>query len=102
MCRKWNFFLSQDFTQRKSHFYLQAERVSVAKSLPPEPGLDSKEPICVLKCRMPAGKIISRRFLQSSTLKILFDFLFTEGYSKDTYKFLTSYPRRDVSTFQYN
>ncbi|CAG7826609.1 unnamed protein product [Allacma fusca] len=77
---------------------VEAERASVARSLPPEPGIDCKDPVCSLKCRMPAGKVISRRFLRSNSIKVLFDFLFTEGYSRESYKFLTTYPKRDLTT----
>jgi len=72
------------------------ERKMVLDTLPLEPGPDCQEPICSLKCRLPTGKFVSRKFLQSSPLKVLLDFLMTEGYTKDKFKFLFSYPKRDL------
>jgi len=77
-------------------YTLQQLRTEVANSLPPEPGADCQSPTCFLKVRVPGGKILSRKFLQSTTLHVLFDYLFSEGFSRDTHKFLTSYPKRDV------
>ncbi|CAL8103451.1 unnamed protein product [Orchesella dallaii] len=76
----------------------QREREEVARGLPEEPGNDCTESVCVLKCRLPGGKIVSRRFLHSSVIKVLFDFLFSQGFSKDKFKFLTTYPKRDLTT----
>lgn len=71
-------------------------REHIASTLPPEPEANCADPVCSLKCRVPGGKVISRRFLQTTTLNVLFDFLFTQGFSRDEYKFLTTYPKRDV------
>jgi hypothetical protein len=76
----------------------QRERDDVARGLPEEPGSDCTESVCVLKCRLPGGKIVSRRFLHSSIVKVLCDFLFSQGFSKEKYKFLTTYPKRDLTS----
>jgi len=79
--------------------FADAQRRSVLDTLPSEPGPGCTEPICVLRCRFPNGKIGSRKFLQSTKLKILFDYLFSEGFSKDEYKILFSHPKRDLTEF---
>lgn len=72
-------------------------RDQIALTLPTEPDVNCSDAVCSLKCRLPGGKIISRRFLQTTTLNVMFDFLFTQGFSRDGYRFLTTYPKRDVS-----
>jgi len=72
-------------------------REQIANTLPPEPDSNSTDPICSLKCRLPGGKVVSRRFLQSTTINVLFDYLFTQGFSRDEYRFLTTYPKRDLT-----
>jgi FAS-associated factor 2 len=74
----------------------EVERKRVLATLPAEPGPTCTEPICSVKCRLPTGKFVSRKFLQSAPLKILLDFLMTEGYTKDKFKFLYSYPKKDL------
>jgi hypothetical protein len=71
-------------------------RDQIAATLPPEPENDCPDPVCSLKCRLPGGKIVSRKFLYTTTVNVLFDFLFTQGFPRDDYKFLTTYPKRDV------
>ncbi|OXA50924.1 FAS-associated factor 1 [Folsomia candida] len=62
-------------------------RDQIATTLPPEPDTSCTDPVCSLKCRLPGGKIISRRFLQSTTLNVLFDFLFTKGFHRTSIDF---------------
>lgn len=76
----------------------EEQRAEAARALPPEPGSDCMEPICSLKCRLPGGKTLSRKFINTCPIQILFIYLFTEGYSKNLYKFLTTYPKRDLTT----
>jgi hypothetical protein len=72
-------------------------REQIATTLPMEPDANSTDPVCSLKCRLPGGKTVSRRFLQTTTLNVLFDFLFSQGFSRDEYRFLTTYPKRDLA-----
>jgi len=77
-------------------------RSHIATTLPPEPDAACPEPMCSLKCRLPEGKLISRRFLQSTTLGVLFNYLFSQGFSRDEYRFLTTYPKRDLASMSEN
>jgi hypothetical protein len=71
-------------------------RDQIGLTLPPEPDANCADPVCSLKCRLPGGKIVSRRFLQTTTMSVLFDYLYTQGFSRDEFRFLTTYPKRDV------
>jgi FAS-associated factor 2 len=75
------------------------DRNKVKKQLPPEPdATETKEPICTLKIRVPERKpMLVRRFFQSSPVKLLLDYLYSEGYSKNEYRFLFSYPKRNLA-----
>ena len=73
-------------------------REQIANTLPSEPD-STVDAICSLKCRLPGGKVVSRRFLNATTLSVLFDFLYTQGFSRDEYRFLTTYPKRDVINY---
>lgn len=73
------------------------EREKLKSELPAEPGNECTEPVCSLKVRVPDGKFLARKFLQSTTLKTLYDYLYAEGYSKTQFKYLLTYPKRDVS-----
>jgi len=88
----------EELQKKESEERDQRERDEVARALPTEPGNDCTESVCVLKCRLPGGKIVSRRFLHSSIVKVLFDYLFSQGFAKEKYKFLTTYPKRDLTT----
>ena len=75
----------------------QAIRASVADTIPPEPPSDTSELVARLRFRCPNGEMINRRFLGSTPLNILLNYLVTQGYNTQEYKVLTTFPRRDVS-----
>ncbi|KAK4468691.1 hypothetical protein MN116_007556 [Schistosoma mekongi] len=107
-------------------------RLSMAASLPPEPpapktsaaeaflstpeGVDG---ITTLRFRLPQGSnvassnsnnndpnikngILVRRFAGSDTLKHVFIFIESKGFSKSDYKLLTTYPIRDLTSIDEN
>ncbi|XP_013397035.1 FAS-associated factor 1 [Lingula anatina] len=76
----------------------EAIQQSLADQLPDEPPADSKEPISILRIRIPGGEFITRRFLAKHPLQILLNFITSKGYHMEEYKVLTTYPRRDIST----
>lgn len=82
---KWLFFLPQ------------AIRLSLEQSLPPEPKEESTESVSKLRIRTPSGEFFERRFLASSKLQVVFDFVASKGYPWEEYKLLGTFPRRDVS-----
>lgn len=76
---------------------LQAIRLSLEQTLPPEPKEETGEPISKLRIRTPSGEFLERRFLGSCKLQVLFDFVASKGYPSDEFKLLTTFPRRNVS-----
>lgn len=76
---------------------LQAIRLSLEQTLPPEPKEEAGEPISKLRIRTPSGEFLERRFLGSCKLQVLFDFVASKGYPSDEFKLLTTFPRRNVS-----
>ena len=81
--------------------YLQAMRQSVAGTIPDEPPADCTETLARLRFRCPDGKMLNRRFLGTTLLSTLLNYLLSNGYSSDEYKVLTTFPRRDVSIYYY-
>lgn len=97
----------------------EAHRKKVEAGLPPEPPLDQGDNITKIRVRLPKGEYIERRFQAHTPLKVRFastdryrfcnfytfifqvllDFLIVKGYPTEEYKVISSWPRRDVSTF---
>ena len=80
-------------------FPRQVMKLSLAETIPPEPPADCTDVMSRLRFRCPDGQMKQRRFLGSTTLHVLLNYLMTEGYRKDEYKVLTTFPRRDVSGY---
>ena len=45
--------------------------------------------------------MLERKFLASATLQTVLDYLTIEGFPAEEYKVLSSWPRRDVSTYSF-
>ncbi|KAK1801201.1 hypothetical protein P4O66_022890, partial [Electrophorus voltai] len=72
-----------------------AIRLSLEQALPPEPSEDGGERISKLRIRTPSGEFLERRFLGTTRLQVLFDFVASKGYPSDEFKLLTTFPRRN-------
>ncbi|XP_053325817.1 FAS-associated factor 1 [Spea bombifrons] len=75
----------------------EAIRLSLEQSLPPEPQEEHSEPQSKLRIRTPSGQFIERRFLGSSPLQVVFDFVASKGYPCQEFKLLSTFPRRDIT-----
>uniref|UniRef100_T1J5Q1 J domain-containing protein n=1 Tax=Strigamia maritima TaxID=126957 RepID=T1J5Q1_STRMM len=75
----------------------EAIRLSLEDKMPPEPSESTRLPTTEIRFRLPAGKVVSRRFLAKESLQILLDFIVVQGYPVDEFKVLTSWPRRDLT-----
>ncbi|KAM4642274.1 FAS-associated factor 1 isoform 2-T2 [Discoglossus pictus] len=75
----------------------EAIRLSLEQSLPPEPQEEHSEPQSKLRIRTPSGEFLERRFLGSSPLQVVFDFVASKGYPYEEFKLLSTFPRRDVT-----
>ncbi|KAL7985095.1 hypothetical protein Chor_003665, partial [Crotalus horridus] len=73
----------------------EAIRLSLEQSLPPEPKQESTESVSKLRIRTPSGEFFERRFLASSKLQVVFDFVASKGYPWEEFKLLGTFPRRD-------
>uniref|UniRef100_K7E7L8 FAS-associated factor 1 n=1 Tax=Ornithorhynchus anatinus TaxID=9258 RepID=K7E7L8_ORNAN len=80
----------------------EAIRLSLEQSLPPEPREESTEPVSKLRIRTPSGEFLERRFLASSKLQVVFDFVASKGFPWDEFKLLSTFPRRDVTQLDPN
>nr|XP_019936993.1 PREDICTED: FAS-associated factor 1 [Paralichthys olivaceus] len=78
----------------------EAIRLSLEKTLPPEPAEESGEQISKLRIRTPSGEFLERRFLGSCKLQVLFDFVASKGYPFDEFKLLTTFPRRNITQLE--
>ncbi|GBP57236.1 FAS-associated factor 1 [Eumeta japonica] len=77
----------------------EAQRMSAAARVPDEPAADIAE-VARIRVRLPPPHTdyLERRFHAADTLAMLLDFLASKGYPQDTYKVLSSWPRRDITT----
>ncbi|XP_068095161.1 FAS-associated factor 1 [Hyperolius riggenbachi] len=75
----------------------EAIRLSLEQALPPEPEEELSEPQSKLRIRTPSGEFIERRFLSSSPLQVLFNFVASKGFPCHEYKLLSTFPRRDIT-----
>uniref|UniRef100_A0A8D1GUA5 Fas associated factor 1 n=1 Tax=Sus scrofa TaxID=9823 RepID=A0A8D1GUA5_PIG len=80
----------------------EAIRLSLEQALPPEPKEENAEPVSKLRIRTPSGEFLERRFLASSKLQIVFDFVASKGFPWDEFKLLSTFPRRDVTQLDPN
>ena len=71
--------------------------MSLANLLPEEPDAACKESVSLLRIRCPDGRVLNRRFLAQDPLQVLLTYVGSEGFEPNTYKLLTTYPRKDVS-----
>uniref|UniRef100_A0A674DPT0 Fas (TNFRSF6) associated factor 1 n=1 Tax=Salmo trutta TaxID=8032 RepID=A0A674DPT0_SALTR len=83
--------------QKEADDEKEAIRLSLEHALPPEPAEEGGEPISKLRIRTPSGEFLVRRFLGSTKLQILFDFVASKGYPWDDFKLLTTFPRRNIT-----
>ncbi|OCT82730.1 hypothetical protein XELAEV_18025263mg [Xenopus laevis] len=79
----------------------EAIRLSLEQALPPEP-LEESEPLSKLRIRTPSGKFLERRFLGSSPLQVVLDFVASKGYPCHEFKLLSTFPRRDITQLDPN
>ena len=77
---------------------LQAIRQSIQDQLPPEPPENCKQPLSNIRLRCPGGEMFTRRFLATTRLQVLLNFVTVKGFDTANYKVLTTFPRRDVSS----
>jgi len=70
--------------------------------LPEEPDATCTEPVALLRIRCPDGRVLNRRFLASEPLQVLLTYVGSVGFAPDTYKLLTTYPRKDVNTLVFS
>lgn len=75
--------------------YFQKERKRLAEQLPPEPPENAKA--TTIRLRLPTAEMLERRFLVTEKLSTLLKYAASQGYKADSYRLLTSYPKRDVS-----
>ena len=71
--------------------------MSLENQLPEEPAAACAEPVALLRIRCPDGRVLNRRFLAAEPLAVLLTYVGSVGFEPDTYKLLTTYPRKDVS-----
>lgn len=74
----------------------EARQGQVAQMLPSEPA--ANEPgVLVVKFRLPEGKQAMRRFRQTETIQTLANYLDSEGYPPEKYKYFNSdFPKKNV------
>ncbi|KAF7270815.1 fas associated factor casp isoform X1 [Rhynchophorus ferrugineus] len=79
----------------------EAHRKEVEARLPSEPPAGQGEQTKI-RFRLPKGVNIERRFPAESPLQVLLDFLVVQGYPKDEFKVISSWPRRDLTVLDEN
>ncbi|RZF45641.1 hypothetical protein LSTR_LSTR010592 [Laodelphax striatellus] len=76
----------------------EAERRLLESQLPDEPD-ESCEGISKIRFRLPSGDFLERRFSILNSLQVVLHYLVVKGYHTENYKVISSWPRRDLTTF---
>jgi len=88
----------QQQQQEQAEAQKEAHRKHVLSTLTPEPP-ESQPQVVVLRFRLPGGELLTRRFSLERSLEDVFDFLLVKGYNTQQYRVLTSFPKKDITTF---
>lgn len=76
-------------------------RAQARITVPPEPEQTTGENITKIRIRTPAGTMLERRFTTDTPLRILLNYITGEGFLVDEFKVISSWPRRDLTTLDY-
>jgi len=68
-------------------------------NLPPEPAVGTAGS-CQLRFRLPDGRVLSRRFMESDRLAVLFLFIGAEGFHESDHRLIRQIPRADISALK--
>lgn len=76
----------------------EADRVSAQARVPAEPAEGGPD-VTRIRVRLPPphDTYLERRFHGGNSLTVLFDFLASKGFPKESYKVISSWPRRDLT-----
>eukprot|EP00911_Craspedida_sp_UC1_P001178 UC1_evm1s888 len=74
----------------------QAERQTLAEGVPDEPASDAED-VCVVQFRMPGGQRIKRRFARTWPLRVVANFLGSQGYRHSAFQ-MVIHPHRVLSS----
>lgn len=79
---------------------LENRKQTARQRLPDEPDASQSQTSSVsrIRFRLPSGEFIQRRFLINHKLQAIIDFITSHGYFTESYKLLSSWPRRDLTT----
>uniref|UniRef100_A0A6A7FUX8 FAS-associated factor 1-like n=1 Tax=Hirondellea gigas TaxID=1518452 RepID=A0A6A7FUX8_9CRUS len=73
-------------------------RASLQSELPPEPQNTESPDVTVMRFRQPGNEQFTRAFNLDTELQVVLNFLHVRGFPADGYKFLQSWPRRDLAS----
>ncbi|KAF2354151.1 UBX domain [Trinorchestia longiramus] len=73
-------------------------RASLESELPPEPADHSSPDVTVMRFRHPGTDQFIRAFTLDTALQVVLNYLHVRGFPADQYKFLQSWPRRDLAS----
>ncbi|CAK9302706.1 unnamed protein product [Gordionus sp. m RMFG-2023] len=81
----------------------EAIKMSLADSLPEEPPKDCVSPVTTIKIRcINQSKTFQRRFLASTKLEILLNYIASLGFDQKEYSYMTYWPTFDISQLNPN
>uniref|UniRef100_A0A2M4ACJ0 Putative regulator of the ubiquitin pathway n=1 Tax=Anopheles triannulatus TaxID=58253 RepID=A0A2M4ACJ0_9DIPT len=79
----------------------EAIREKARRTVPEEPMESSGATITKIRIRTPNGAMLERKFTVETRLELLLNYITAEGFLIDEFKVITSWPRRDLTTENY-
>ena len=88
----------EEENRRKENLERELTRRALLKSsLHPEPLEVPVAVVCDIRFRLPDGAQLRRRFLMDDALQRVFDFIDSEGFSREGHEFVTNFPFKNLA-----
>lgn len=86
--------MKEELEEKKRLEDIETRKKEHASRVPTEP---TSGDIARIRFKLPSGEVIERKFFKTNTLSAIIDLISSLGYFSETYKLLSTWPRRDLT-----